>query len=106
MFLRTVKAAGGGGVQHEYVRLVEAYREDGKNKQRVVCNLGRKDLLAEHLDALIRLLRGEPRAAGRGPCTRSAPGTGADARGAHALGRGSGSIACLTRRAGAGRRTA
>src|SRR6266704_3531142 len=65
MFLRTVKAAGGGGVQHEYVRLVEAYREHGKNKQRVVCNLGRKDLLTAHLDALIRLLRGEPRAASR-----------------------------------------
>ncbi|MGH8650017.1 MAG: IS1634 family transposase, partial [Burkholderiales bacterium] len=61
MFLRTVKAAGGAGVQHEYVRLVEAYREHGKNKQRVVCNLGRKDLLATHLDALIRLLRGAPR---------------------------------------------
>jgi len=58
MFLRTVKAQGGRGVQHEYVRLVEAYREGGKNKQRVVCNLGRKDLLAAHLDALIRLLRG------------------------------------------------
>jgi transposase len=59
MFLRTVKAAGGQGVQHEYVRLVEAYREDGRAKQRVVCNLGRKDLLAAHLDSLIRLLRGE-----------------------------------------------
>jgi hypothetical protein len=59
MFLRTVKAAGGQGVQHEYVRLVEAYREDGRTKQRVVCNLGRKDLLAAHLDALVRLLRGE-----------------------------------------------
>jgi transposase len=62
MFLRTVKARGGEGVQHEYVRLVEAYRKHGKNKQRVVCNLGRKDLLAEHLDALIALLRGERRA--------------------------------------------
>jgi transposase len=62
MFLRTVKAAGGKGVQHEYVRLVEAYREHGKNKQRIVCNLGRKDLLAAHLEALIRLLRGESRA--------------------------------------------
>jgi hypothetical protein len=61
MFLRTVRAAGGKGVQHEYVRLVEAFREQGKNKQRVVCNLGRKDLLAAHLDALIRLLRGESR---------------------------------------------
>ena len=54
MFLRTVKAAGGAGVQHEYVRLVEAYREHGKNKQRVVCNLGRKDLLASHLDEIGR----------------------------------------------------
>jgi transposase len=62
MFLRTVKAAGGKGVQHEYVRLVEAYRAHGKNKQRIVCNLGRKDLLAAHLEALIRLLRGESRA--------------------------------------------
>lgn len=64
MFLRTVKAAGGEGVQHEYVRLVENYREHGKTKQRVVCNLGRKDLLTAHRDALIRLLRGEPAAAG------------------------------------------
>jgi transposase len=62
MFLRTVKARGGEGVQHEYVRLVEAYREHGQNKQRIVCNLGRKDLLAEHLDDLIALLRGERRA--------------------------------------------
>jgi len=62
MFLRTVKARGGEGVQHEYVRLVEAYREHGKNKQRVVCNLGRKELLAAHLDDLIALLRGERRA--------------------------------------------
>jgi hypothetical protein len=59
MFLRTVKAQGGKGVQHEYVRLVEAYRDQGKNKQRIVCNLGRKDLLAAHLDDLVRLLRGE-----------------------------------------------
>jgi transposase len=59
MFLRIVKARGGKGVQHEYVRLVEGYREDGKNKQRVVCNLGRKDVLGAHLDSLIKLLRGD-----------------------------------------------
>jgi transposase len=59
MFLRTVKARGSKNTQHEYVRLVEAYREKGKNKQRVVCNLGRKDLLAPHLDSLVRILRGE-----------------------------------------------
>ena len=60
MYLRIVKAQGGHGVQHEYVRLVEAYREQGKNKQRTVCNLGRKDVLAAHLDELIRVLRGAP----------------------------------------------
>lgn len=56
MFLRSVKAAGGKGIQHEYLRLVEAHREGGKKKQRVVCNLGRKDLLGAHLDSLIRMV--------------------------------------------------
>jgi transposase len=59
MFLRTVKASGAGGTQHEYIRLVESYRDEGKAKQRVVCNLGRKDLLAPHLESLIRILKGE-----------------------------------------------
>ena len=59
MFLRIVKARGGQGVQHEYVRLVEGYRDHGQNKQRVVANLGRKDMLLEHLDSLNRLLRGD-----------------------------------------------
>lgn len=64
MFLRIVKARGGQGVQHEYVRLVEGYRDNGKNKQRVVANLGRKDMLIEQLDSLNRLLRGDRLAAG------------------------------------------
>ena len=59
MYLRTVKASGKEGAVYEYVRLVEGYRENGKAKQRVVANLGRKDLLAPHLDALVRLLTGE-----------------------------------------------
>lgn len=59
MFLRTVKARGAAGIVHEYVRLVESYWEHGQAKQRVVTNLGRKDLLAPHLDTLVRLLRGE-----------------------------------------------
>ena len=74
MFLRTAKAAGGKGVQHEYVRLVESYREKGKNKQRVVCHLGRKDLLAAHLDSLVRLLHGQPR--GAAPARHLPPGGG------------------------------
>jgi transposase len=59
MFLRTVKARGGHGAQYEYLRLVESYWEDGRCKQRVVINLGRKDLLAPHLNSLVRLLGGE-----------------------------------------------
>ena len=54
MFLRSVKAANG---RHEYLRLVESFRDGDKVKQRIVAHLGRKDLLAPHLDALIRLLQ-------------------------------------------------
>ena len=61
MFLRTVKARGGSGTTHEYIRLVEAYWEDGRSKQRVVLNLGRKDLLAPHLDDLVRIVQGRPK---------------------------------------------
>lgn len=56
MFLRSVKASGG---RHEYLRLVESYREHGKVKQRTVAHLGRKDLLATQLDGLVRLLQAE-----------------------------------------------
>lgn len=59
MYLRTVKARGAAGVTHEYLRLVESYWEHGQAKQRIVANLGRKDLLAPHLEALVRLLQGE-----------------------------------------------
>jgi len=59
MFLRIVKTAGGKGATNEYVRLVESYWQDGRSKQRVVCNLGRRDLLAAHLDGLNRLLQGD-----------------------------------------------
>ena len=60
MYLLVVRAAGGKGVKHEYVRIVEAYRENGKNKHRTIINLGRKALLAAHLDLdkLNRLLHG------------------------------------------------
>lgn len=56
MFLRSVKAANG---RHEYLRLVENYRQGDKIRQRVVLHVGRKDLLAPHLDALVRLLQAD-----------------------------------------------
>jgi len=38
---------------------VENYRQDDKIRQRVVLHVGRKDLLAPHLDALVRLLQAD-----------------------------------------------
>jgi transposase len=58
MYPRTVKVRSKNGAAHEYVRVVEAYRDAGKVKQRVVADLGRKDLLVEILPKLRRLLAG------------------------------------------------
>jgi transposase len=54
MFLREAQSG-----DHTYLRLVENYRDRGKVRQRVVAHLGRKDLLAPHLDALVRLLQND-----------------------------------------------
>lgn len=59
MYPRTVKVRSSSGTVNEYVRVVEAYREGGKVKQRVVADLGRKDLLVEILPKLQRLLGGD-----------------------------------------------
>ena len=59
MYPRTVKVRSSSGTVNEYVRVVEAYREGGKVKQRVVADLGRKDLLVEILPKLRRLLTGD-----------------------------------------------
>jgi transposase len=59
MYPRTVKVRSSSGSIHEYIRIVEAYRDDGKVKQRVVADLGRKDLLVEVLPKLRRLLAGD-----------------------------------------------
>jgi transposase len=62
MFLRLVRATVSQGVKREYVRVVEAYRDhEGKTRHRTVINLGRRDLLATHLDLgkLGRLLHGD-----------------------------------------------
>jgi transposase len=59
MYPRTVKIRSTNGTVNEYVRVVEAYRENGKVKQRVVADLGRKDLLVQMLPKLERLLAGD-----------------------------------------------
>jgi transposase len=58
MYPRTVKVRSSSGTVNEYVRVVEAYREGGKVKQRVVADLGRKALLVDILPKLKRLLGG------------------------------------------------
>jgi transposase len=61
MFIRTVKVPSSNGTVNEYVRIVEAYREDGKVKQRTITDLGRKDTLTAMLPQLQRVLLGVPR---------------------------------------------
>jgi transposase len=60
MFIRTVKIPSSNGSVNEYVRIVEAYRDHGKVKQRVIADLGRKDLLTALLPNLQRVLLGTP----------------------------------------------
>lgn len=59
MYLRVTKVKRPDGHVDEYIRLVESYWNDGSPRHRLVCNLGRKELLAPHLDALTRILKGE-----------------------------------------------
>jgi transposase len=59
MYPRTVRVRSSSGTIHEYVRIVEACREGGKVKQRVIADLGRKDLLIDILPKLKRLLSGD-----------------------------------------------
>jgi transposase len=60
MFIRIVKVPSSSGNVNEYVRVVEAYRDNGKVKQRVIADLGRKDLLTLLLPKLERALLGAP----------------------------------------------
>jgi hypothetical protein len=57
--LRTVKVRSTSGSLNEDVRLVEADREGGKVKQRVVADRGRNNLLVEILPKLQRLRGGD-----------------------------------------------
>ena len=59
MFFRSVKVTSSSGTVHEYVRLVEAVRENGHARQKVIANLGRRDVLEPLLPALVRFLKGE-----------------------------------------------
>ena len=58
MYIRTIKVRSSNGTVNEYVRVVEAYRQDGKVKQRTIVDLGRKDLLTALLPQLQQFLHG------------------------------------------------
>jgi transposase len=59
MYLRTTRVKRADGHFDEYIRLVESYWNDGCPGHRIICNLGRKELLTPHADALMRILKGE-----------------------------------------------
>lgn len=59
MFIRSIKVPSSSGAVHEYVRVVESVRENGKVRQKVVLNLGRRDTLLTILPMLQRFLEGE-----------------------------------------------
>ena len=59
MYLRTTRVKRRDGKVDEYIRLVESHWNNGSPRHCVICNLGRKELLAPHADALLRILKGE-----------------------------------------------
>lgn len=66
MYVRTVRIPSSNGSFNEYLRVVESYRENGKVKQRIIADLGRRDLLAAMLPNLRRILEGTPKIEGAG----------------------------------------
>ncbi len=54
MYVRMIKVPSTNGRVNDYVRDVEAYRKDGKFKQRTVADMGRKDVLLEILPRVQR----------------------------------------------------
>ena len=59
MFIRSVKVPSSNGSVHEYVRIVSSVRENGKVKQKVIANLGRRETLEAVLPMLNRFLHGD-----------------------------------------------
>jgi transposase len=59
MFIRSIQVRSSAGIVHEYVRVVTSVRENGRVKQKVIANLGRRDTLEAILPLLERFLRGD-----------------------------------------------
>jgi transposase len=59
MFIRSIKVPSSNGTVHEYIRIVSSVRDNGKVKQKVIANLGRRDTLEAVLPLLNRFLQGD-----------------------------------------------
>jgi len=59
MFIRSIKVPSSSGVVHEYVRVVESVRQNGRVRQKLILNLGRRDTLMTLLPMLQRFLQGD-----------------------------------------------
>ena len=59
MFVRSIRVRSSSGEIHEYVRIVASVREDGRVKQKVIANLGRRDTPEAVLPLLNRFLQGD-----------------------------------------------
>ena len=59
MFVRSVKVRSSNGTVHQYVRIVTSVRDNGRVKQKVIANLGRRDTLEAVLPMLNRFLCGD-----------------------------------------------
>lgn len=66
MFVRSTKVRSSSGEVHEYVRIVESVRKNGRPAQKVVASLGRRDTLEAVLPMLNRFLKGESEAEAAG----------------------------------------
>ena len=67
MFIRSIRVPSSSGVVHEYVRVVESVRDNGRVRQRLVLNLGRRDTLGTILPLLQRFLQGDTPPPHHGP---------------------------------------
>src|SRR6266478_1119349 len=59
MFIRSIKVPSSSGVVHEYIRIVSSVRDNGKVRQKVIANLGRRDTLESVLPLLNRFFKGD-----------------------------------------------
>lgn len=57
MYARVQKIKRPNGHVNEYVQILESYREGGKVRQRLIANLGNKEVLKNQLGSLLKILK-------------------------------------------------